>query len=308
MKFRALAVALAVAASLAYTATPATADPGERAIFMRVYDGHPSDGKVNGAATGKQLFSHGGAVETTPAVYISWWGTEWTAGFTGGGGVSSATAQSYVKGFYSNVGGSSWIASTSQYCQGVPSRTVTCPSSAQFIGNPTGQLKGTFNDTTPVPATPSQTDIASAALRLMAATGGYNANATYFVFTPSGKSMSGFATSWCAWHSSTSSPSGRVAYAYMPFQPDAGGNCGANFVNAGSQGLLDGFSIVGGHEYAEAQTDPFPNSGWLDQSNGENGDKCAWSPSTTNISLAGSAYAVQPLWSNKTGNCVITYP
>src|SRR5207244_6381380 len=89
---------------------------------------------------------------------------------------------------------------------------------------------------------------------------------------PTGHSMSGFATTWCAWHSS----SGSMSYSYMPYQPDAGASCGMNFVNPGNSGYFDGFSIVGGHEYAETITDPYPNSGWLDGRGAENGDKCAW--------------------------------
>src|SRR5207253_2008561 len=72
---------------------------------------------------------------------------------------------------------------------------------------------------------------------------------------------------------------GNLSYSYMPYQPDAGAACGQNFVNA--NGYFDGFSIVGGHEYAETITDPYPNSGWLDGRGAENGDKCAWISSGT---------------------------
>ena len=88
-----------------------------------------------------------------------------------------------------------------------------------------------------------------------------------------------------------------------------------NFVNGGSSGYFDGFSIVGGHEYAETITDPYPNSGWLDGRGAENGDKCAWISSgqgaAANISLGGNNYAVQSLWSNAfnngSGGCVLSY-
>jgi serine protease len=85
--------------------------------------------------------------------------------------------------------------------------------------------------------------------------------------------------------------------------PDAGAACGMGFVN-GSAGRFDGFSIVGGHEYEEAQTDPFPSSGWLDRFGSENADKCAWNSLSTNITLGSSYFAVQPIWSNKAGGCV----
>ena len=43
---------------------------------------------------------------------------------------------------------------------------------------------------------------------------------------------------------------------------DVGAACGQNSVNQGQAGVYDGLSILSGHEYAEAITDPFPASGW----------------------------------------------
>jgi len=83
--------------------------------------------------------------------------------------------------------------------------------------------------------------------------------------------------------------------------------------NAFGNGIFDGYSIVTGHEYAEAVTDPDNflsiQDGWNDAQGSENGDKCAWLD-TQNITLASHAFAVQPLWSNEaydaTGNgCVV---
>src|SRR5258708_13597280 len=92
----------------------------------------------------------------------------------------------------------------------------------------------------------------------------------------------------------------------MGCRPEAGASCGMNFVNTANTSLgnryFEGFSIVGGHEYAETVTDPFPSSGWLDGSGAENGDKCAWIGSgqgaAANISLGSNSFAVQSLWSN----------
>jgi serine protease len=257
------------------------------------------------------LTYHGGPVEAAPSVYISWWGSQWTTGFSTGG-YTSAQAQTYVTGFFSSVGGSTWDRVNTQYCQGVATGTVNCGSAGTHIANPVGQLAGTWTDTTTVPTSPTQSQIAAAAVRLQQQFG-YHANATYMVFTPTGHSMSGFTSSWCAWHDVTSTSSGALAYAYMPYQPDAASSCGENFVNpsndAYGNGYFDGFSVVGGHEYAEALTDPRPASGsfgWEDSRGSENGDKCAWSSASANISLAGHAYAVQPLWSNLISGCAIS--
>jgi hypothetical protein len=271
----------------------------------------------HGASSTSQLTYHGGTVETTttttPKVYISWWGSQWNSTFSTGG-YSSTQAQDYVRGFFGNVGGSSWNKIDTQYCQGVAVGTADCGTSGTHITNPAGQLGGEWVDTTTLPKRISQSSIASAAVRLMNHFGSYDPNATYFVFTPSGHSMSGFKTQWCAWHSVTSSGGNQVAYAYMPYIPDAGANCGMDFVNKTNNsfgnGYFDGFSIVGGHEFAEAQTDPHPSSGsvgWQDSSGAENGDKCAWSASSTNISLGGKDYAVQPIWSNASSGCATSY-
>src|SRR5207302_1122596 len=147
-------------------------------------------------------------------------------------------------------------------------------SGAVYVTNPSGQLRGTWVDTSSLPSKLGTSSIAGEALKAVAHFG-YDANADYMVFTPSGHSTSGFGTQFCAWHSSTSSSSGPVSFSNMPYQPDAGGACGMNFVNP-TTGYFDGFSIVGGHEYAETVTDPFPSSGWVDGSGAENGDKCAW--------------------------------
>jgi serine protease len=255
------------------------------------------------------LSSHGGAIQVTPKVYISWWGPEWGSGFSSGG-YSSAQAQTYNTGFFSNVGGSGWNNVVKQYCQNVPSGTQNCASvaGAQYITNLASQFAGAYNDTTAVPSSPTQTDIFNAAKR--AATHfGYDPEGTYLIYTPHGKSMNGFGTQWCAWHSSGSTSSGPLAYGYIPYMPDAGVSCGANFINANNSygnGYFDGFSVVAGHEYSEAETDPFPSSGWVDRNGAENADKCAWSASSGNISLGGHSYAVQPTWSNATGGCAMS--
>jgi len=265
------------------------------------------------------LSSHGGAIETTPVVFIVYWGAQWATGFSTGG-YSSAQAQNYVQSFFANVGGSSWSNSTTQYCENVASGTTNCAGvgGAINVTNPRGQLGGSWNDTSALPNKLGTSSIAGEALRA-AAHFGYNANADYMVFTPSGHSTSGFGTQFCAWHSSTSSASGQVSFSNMPYQPDAGASCGMNFVNTSNSsfgnGYFDGFSIVGGHEYAETITDPFPSTGWLDGSGAENGDKCAWIGSgqgaAANISLGGNSFAVQSLWSNAfnsgTGGCVLSY-
>ena len=308
-----LTIATGLALALvAFIATPVAGSAGN-AESLGLYRAHvmAAKGSHGPPTKSKNLTFHGGSVQTASQVFISYWGSEWASGFSTGG-YTSAQAQTYVQTFFSNVGGSSWINSDTQYCQNVPTGTTTCSgvSGAQFITNPSDQFGSTWNDTTSVPSNPTQSQIAAAAVRLEQHFGGYSVNNTYLVFTPSGKSMSGFGTSWCAWHSSTTDGSLRVAYGYIPYMPDAGASCGRNFINSNNSfgnGYFDGFSVVAGHEYEEAQTDPFPSSGWLDSGGAEDADKCAWSSLSGNISLGGHTFAVQPLWSNASNGCVLSY-
>jgi len=144
---------------------------------------------------------------------------------------------------------------------------------------------------------------------------GYDAQATYIILTPPRPVATGQPV-YCGYHTQTSSIDGlgnpyRIQYAFIPWLntncPGVGtGGCGMHFVNSTSNsfgnGIFDGWSIVTGHEYAEAVTDPdnyFSNQdGWNDASGSENGDKCAWT-NTQNITLGTHAFAVQPMWSNE---------
>jgi hypothetical protein len=121
---------------------------------------------------------------------------------------------------------------------------------------------------------------------------------------------------YCAWH--TNSGNGET-FTNLPYQLDAGAGCGQNFINSGSAGTYDGFSVVGGHEYAETITDPAPVSGWFDASDnisgGEIGDKCAWgggnwggNDPAGDVTLSTGTFAMQSLWSNATGSCVMAAP
>ena len=118
---------------------------------------------------------------------------------------------------------------------------------------------------------------------------------------------------YCGYHTQTTSIDGlgnpyRLEYAFNPWQNTdwVAVGCGEHNVNAQSNsfgnGIFDSWSIVVGHEYAEAVTDPdnffSVQDGWNDATTSENGDKCAWYH-TQNITLGGHQFAVQPLWSNE---------
>jgi serine protease len=255
------------------------------------------------------LFYHGGiggiGVETAPKIYLIVWGSQWNNNDPSG---EIATLES----FYGGIGGSGWLNSVTQYCQGIASGASAC--SANFAGNQSGMFVGVFVDNaSAAPSKPTQSQIAAEAVRAAQffgnATAASNATVQYVVATATGNSSSGFKRQYCAYHSSATSSFGNVAYTNLPYITDAGASCGANFNGLGPNA---GITIVSGHEAAESITDQFPNGGWLDANGAENGDKCAWTAPTGNTTLSTGVYPVQPLWSNaannKAGGCVMSYP
>jgi len=267
------------------------------------------------AGPANELNYHGGisgiGVETSPKIYLVLWGAQWNNNDPSG-------EAGILKSFYSGVGGSSWANSVTQYCQGVTSGTVSCNGGGTPAGNPAGIFAGVWADNaSSAPSIPSQSQIADEAVRAAQHfgnnTAASNASVQYVIASATGNSSTGFGTQYCAYHSSTSSTVGNVAYTNLPYITDAGATCGANFNGLGANA---GITIVGGHEMAEAMTDQFPDGGWLDSSGEENGDKCAWIASgqgaSANITLATGKFAVQSLWSNAfnggAGGCVLSYP
>ena len=96
-------------------------------------------GSVHAANTSSDLYYHGGVggigVETSPKIYLVLWGSQWNSGDPSG-------EESILSGFYSGVGGSSWLNSVKQYCQGVASGTVSCNGGGTPAGNPSGIFAG----------------------------------------------------------------------------------------------------------------------------------------------------------------------
>lgn len=260
------------------------------------------------------LTYHGGVggigVETQPQVYVVFWGSQWNNN-------DPSNEASIFQSFLNGAGASSWLNSVTQYCQGVASGTVFCNGAGQAAGNPKAILvRVWYDNASAAPSQPTQSQLAAEAVRAAGfvgnTTAASNASAQYVIATAHGNNSSGFGTQYCAYHSSTSSSYGDIAYTNLPYITDGGASCGANFNGLGPTA---GITIVGGHELAETITDQFPNGGWLDGSGSENGDKCAWITSgqgaSANVNLSTGTFPVQSLWSNAfnsgSGGCVLAY-
>jgi hypothetical protein len=246
------------------------------------------------------MTSGGGSVQHSPKVYLLLWGPNW-----GSGGTITDPAGQYLNSLYSGLGtsGDSWSAVNSQY--------TDSSGHPVFSGS---VLAGVWQDTS-TPPVQDQSTLAAEADAFASQQGITDTtNAQVVIASQSGTSFAdGFGSQYCAWHSYSNEP-----YTNLPYLTDVGSTCGENFINAGSAGTYDGFSIVGGHEYAETITDPFPVSGWFDSNDpygGEIGDKCAWaglnwggSDPAGNVSLSTGSFAMQSLYSNASSSCVMSIP
>jgi serine protease len=243
------------------------------------------------------VYYQGGNVQHNPRVYLLLWGPDWSSD------PNQAATAAWLENFYSGLGVEPkdvWSTITSQYGDG--SGRPTFGSSV---------FAGAFQDTNPPPLGATASDLATEADTFTATQGITDLNdAQVVVATQSGTCPAGFVASICssqyrgvdcAWHDSSNEP-----FTNLPYLLDAGTACGEDFVNPG--GTDDGFSMVGGHEYAETITDPYPFSGWMDPNdlNGEIGDKCAWSPQSNDVLLSTGTFAMQPLWSNSADGCVMS--
>jgi hypothetical protein len=240
------------------------------------------------------LSYHGGPVLTIPKVYVVLWG------FKSAGDPNKVGK--LLKQYLHAFGGSGIANVVTQYYMG-------SGGSQTFITNPSAQLGGIWKDNVhSIPSHPSDGQVAAEAGLLMAHFV-FDPNASYVVATAHNHSINGFGTSFCAYHGATNQGGHSIAYTNLPYQPDAGGNCGASIITPPSDetGADEGVSIVEGHEYAESVTDP-QLSAWWDSGNGQEiGDLCAWQNIQNDPMAGGSSYTMQPEYSDASASCVHTF-
>jgi Putative Ig domain/PASTA domain len=302
------------------------------------------------AQASAQNLRYGGGIDgigvTTgpPKVYLVFWGSGWgTSSINGSGDLGFSNdfyaGANHLQEMYKGLGTSHelWSAVMTQYCEAAAGATNCQDSGGPHVGYPLGgALAGVWYDNTAIATTTTGNQIAAEAVNAAAhfgnTTAAGNRNAQYVIFSPHNYHPDGFpSTGFCAWHDwngdsrlsgggAVSSSYGDIAFTNLPYVRDAGTDCGQNYVNPGSPGNLDGFSMVAGHEYAETITDQNPPGGWTEAGNGsnspENGDKCAWigtSPSVQggagNVVLSTGSFAEQGTWSNEfnanSGGCAL---
>jgi serine protease len=300
-------------------------------------------------ATGANTLSFGGGtggvgvMSGKVKVYFVYYGTQWgtrstnAAGdslFTGDADGAAAVAEEMFKGI--GTGGELWSADLTQWCDGpnVASGATSCPANASFVPYQSGgTLAGVWYDNSvasPAQATGAQLaqEANNAAAHFGNTTAASNRYTYYVILSPHGtnpdnyKGLNG-GQGYCAWHDynadqGAATPYGNLAFSNQPYNMDMGAGCGVNFVNAGSAGTLDGWTMTLGHEWHEMMSDQFPSGGWTHWVNNaptttENSDECAWiaagSPGgAANVTMGTGTFTEQASWSNDTNACAISHP
>ena len=257
-----------------------------------------------GPLGGGNLLYHGGPVQGDPELYLLFWGSWWNSSCTNTQSQGGAD-ESYLYNYYHGMGSAADNVSpvASQYGDSI----ATHPAFPTVAGRAFITWNADCADP-PASATDAQLAAEAASYASTLASEGYtiNNNTQIVVISPSGTNPGGgFGSQYCAYHNWTRMSNGTyLSWTNLPYIPDQGGNCGANFVQNG----FDGWSIVGGHEYLESVTDPFvnsstPGSAWYDSQGDEIGDKCAWTGLFTETLGSWGTFAQQPEWDNSTASC-----
>jgi Ricin-type beta-trefoil lectin domain len=241
-----------------------------------------------------------GVVSPKPAVYLVFWGAQWSNDPAG----AADGLQRMFQGLFGSA--DTWGTIMNQYCEGVPAGTVTCGSSGIHIQHPSSSpLSGVwFDNSSDAPDNASADDLANEAINAAGHFGntsqGPNFNAQYVIASPTGTHPDGFNTpngGFCAYHTSTGSQFGTIAWTNLGYIPDTGnGGC----TTLSNPGPLDGYTSTETHEYAEVLTDFFPANGW-NGGNGEIGDACI--DLDSRLTLSTGTFDVQGLWSNDQNQC-----
>jgi hypothetical protein len=237
----------------------------------------------------------GGSIHVVPYLWVIFWGIAGPSDLTH----DPDHVASYLTSFYRASAGSPWLNTMTQYSMNVGGKIT-------YVQNPKLDYGQTWYDSSLPPRSFTNANIQAEVEKAFRHFGpsAYTVNNTYVVVTPSGYAESDIPASTCAYHSAIFYGAYTLAYDVLPYTPDRGRLCGAYTETAS---VLDGVSIVAGHELAETQTDPVPYKGWADTWSQEIGDKCAWQLREVTFPN-GSKFAVQLLWSNATMGCVESYP
>jgi len=274
----------------------------ERIVVKKPFGQHKTGGGGN-----DQILYHGGKILTGRVpIYVIYYG---------GIGSFPSTTQPIVNSFLAGLGGTPQFEVNQTYCN---VNTTTCPDGGTSVsGKLSYDLGHIYYDSGSQGNALKSSDIRKIVESALTGPGHLptDDSAVYIVITAPTTKASGFCTSYCAYHTaSTTIVSGHtIHYALAPEPNSKCTACDGNFAmgesktpndDPGADEIVDALM----HEISETVTDP-DISAWYTTSGAENGDLCnfvygtASVPSATgataNASWGGYSYLIQLIWENR---------
>jgi hypothetical protein len=279
----------------------AVAGDNEGRPVMKAPFGQSKRGSGGGAP---QILYHGGPVLTgIVPLYVIYYGS--IDGFPG-------TSQPIINAFLGGLSQRPQYEVNATYCAASTCTNPATPSVSGMLS--TGQI---FYDPGSQGTNISSNDIPKIIQNALTAPGGFHAksDAIYIVVTAPTIKVSGFCTSYCAFHTkSTTIVSGTTIHYALAPEPDSKCTvCDGNFATFGESATPNGDpgadEVVDSlmHEISETVTDPDLNA-WFTSNGAENGDLCNFNYgtnlSTTSTGASYNAswnkfnYLIQLIWKN----------
>jgi hypothetical protein len=239
---------------------------------------HLARGEAHGQAHqgggSPNMIYHNGDIMPTAVTQAIFWGTSWANPSFEGDKISGLDS------WYQGVGGSDYAKTCDEYT-GLNNDQVL--SGISNLGHAI--------DTSAAPShAPRTSAILNEVCKLVTKP---VANGYYAVYVDTPRGGAGY----CAWHSWGTCGTVPIQFAFF-FNLDGDPGCDPQSTVAGQSQGLAALANVTGHELSEARTDP-RGAGWFDSSGAENGDKCAWSFGSPQVTFTnGTSWKIQGNWSN----------
>ena len=279
MHLRSLA-ALALAATFGFAAD----GQGKPEIILhrvndqaQAVDGYaPTYGSTSALGRRQQLSYHGGAVFSTPTVYLIWYGN-WNQS----NGTDTTGGQAILESFFQSLGGSPYYKINASY---VGSANAISGNVTYGGATNVGYTHGTVLSDSNIQS------IVSDAINGGFGPAGGDTNGLYFVLTSSDvNESSGFCTQYCGWHTHGTVNGKDIKYAFVGNAARCITSCAPQSTSPNGNAGVDGMVSVCAHECEEATTDADLNA-WYSRSGAENGDDCAWTFGAT-YQVSNGSYA-----------------
>jgi len=295
-------IAVGIIAVATIAAAIGTGEETEIVAVKKPFGQHHDKGGSNGGVP--QILYHGGPIlPGAVPLYVIYYGNF--------GSPATVNTQAIVNDFLGGVGGSPQYRVNTTYCN---ASTTSCATTAgaQSVSGTLSPAKIYYDNGS------QGTQIGSGnVIKILQSAFQHGLStvddAVYFVITAPDVKVNGFCTSFCAYHSkSTSVVTGHTThYALVPDPSQKCTACDGNFAlgdtatpngDAGADEMID--SIF--HELSESVTDPDLNA-WYTSNGEENGDLCNFNYGSTstdahgihyNVTFGKRNFLIQLIWEN----------